>query len=88
MRGLINLKAMLAEHCPQIEIVGEAGTLEDARELIAAKREEISLAFLDINLPDGEVFTLVQGTTDEDDMADFTLAIRGSHHLGTGDFSL
>ena len=59
VRGLINLKALLSEHCPHVTVVGEAGTLEDARELIAAKRGETQLAFLDINLPDGQIFSLL-----------------------------
>ena len=59
VRGLINLKAMLTEHCPNVKIVGEAGTLEDARHLIADVRSDIDLAFLDINLPDGQIFTLL-----------------------------
>ena len=59
VRGLINLKALLGEHCRQVEVVGEAGTLEDARELLRAHSGAIDLAFLDINLPDGQVFTLL-----------------------------
>ncbi len=59
VRGLINLKAMLAEHCPQVGIIGEAGTLEDAAALVAECRDRIDLAFLDINLPDGQIFSLL-----------------------------
>lgn len=59
VRGLINLKSMLTEHCPQVNIIGEAGTLEDAGALVAARRDEIDLAFLDINLPDGQIFSLL-----------------------------
>ena len=59
VRGLINLKALLAEHCPGVEVVGEAGTLEDARALLAAPDAGVELAFLDINLPDGQVFSLL-----------------------------
>ncbi len=59
VRGLINLKAMLAEHCPQVAIIGEAGTLEDAEPLIDKCRGQIDLAFLDINLPDGQIFALL-----------------------------
>ena len=59
VRGLINLKALLAEHCPQVEVVAEAGTLEDAREVITTHAGGIDLAFLDINLPDGQIFALL-----------------------------
>ena len=61
VRGLTNLKGMLRRRCPQVEIVGEAGTLEDAEEVIRELRAGggIDLAFLDINLPDGQVFELL-----------------------------
>ncbi len=59
VRGLTNLKSMLKQHCPQVEIIGEAGTLEDAETLVAEVGEQINLAFLDINLPDGQIFELL-----------------------------
>lgn len=59
VRGLTNLKGMLKQHCPQVEIIGEAGTLEDADALVKAVGEQINLAFLDINLPDGQIFELL-----------------------------
>ncbi len=59
VRGLTNLKSMLRQHCPQVRVEGEAGTLEDAATLIAELRRDIDLAFLDINLPDGQVFELL-----------------------------
>ena len=59
VKGLTNLKAMLREHCEQVEVVGEAGTLEDAEKLISEKGGELDLAFLDINLPDGQIFDLL-----------------------------
>ena len=59
VRGLTNLKAMLRQHCPQVELAGEAGTLEDAGHLIGSLTTPIDLAFLDINLPDGQIFELL-----------------------------
>ena len=59
VRGLTNLKGMLAKHCPQVKVRGEAGTLEDAEALIAEHREQTDLAFLDIHLPDGQIFELL-----------------------------
>lgn len=59
VRGLTNLKSMLKLHCPQVEVIGEAGTLEDAESLMAEVGEQIGLAFLDINLPDGQIFDLL-----------------------------
>jgi len=59
VRGLTNLKSMLKQHCPQVEVIGEAGTLEDAEALVNQLGERINLAFLDINLPDGQIFELL-----------------------------
>ncbi|MFK8055907.1 MAG: LytR/AlgR family response regulator transcription factor [Saprospiraceae bacterium] len=59
VRGLTNLKSMLRQHCPQVEVIGEAGTLEDAEVLVNEIGEQINLAFLDINLPDGQIFELL-----------------------------
>jgi len=59
VRGLTNLKTMLRQHCPQVEIIGEAGTLEDAESLVNEVGTQIDLAFLDINLPDGQIFELL-----------------------------
>jgi len=59
VRGLTNLKSMLKQHCPQVEVIGEAGTLEDAEALVNEVGEQVNLAFLDINLPDGQIFELL-----------------------------
>jgi len=59
VRGLTNLKSMLKQHCPQVEVIGEAGTLEDAEALVGEVGGGIHLAFLDINLPDGQIFDLL-----------------------------
>ena len=50
------LRALLAAH-PGVEIVGEAGSLRTARELLA--RDDYSLVFLDIQLRGGTGFDLV-----------------------------
>jgi len=57
--GLINLKHLLAEHCEDVEVIGEADGVESGLKLF--KREEIKpdIAFLDINLQDGKVFQLL-----------------------------
>lgn len=59
VRGLTNLKSMLRDHCPQVSVSGEAGTLEDAAAVIKENSGAIDLAFLDINLPDGQIFELL-----------------------------
>ncbi len=50
------LRTLLAAH-PSVTVVGEAGTLKAARELLT--REEYSLVFLDIQLRGGTGFDLV-----------------------------
>lgn len=50
------LRALLSEH-PQVDIVGEAGTLDDARVRLA--REDYDLVFLDIQLRGGSGFDLM-----------------------------
>jgi two-component system LytT family response regulator len=50
------LRALLAAH-PQVQIVGEAGTLRAARDLLA--RPDYTLVFLDIQLRGGTGFDLV-----------------------------
>jgi two-component system, LytTR family, response regulator len=51
------LHSMLNEHCPEIEIVGEADNVSDAGELIGQYRPD--LVFLDIQMPGGNGFDLL-----------------------------
>lgn len=50
------LRALLSEH-PQVRVVGEAGTLDDARTRL--EQEDYDLVFLDIQLRGGSGFDLV-----------------------------
>ncbi len=59
LNGLNNLKNLLAEHCEEVEIIGTAGSVEEGLELLADPEEEPDVAFLDINLPDGQVFQIL-----------------------------
>ncbi len=47
-----NLRLLLNEFCPEIEIVGAGQNVEEARKLIAEKKPEA--VFLDIRMPSGE----------------------------------
>ncbi len=58
-KSLNNLKNQLKEHCPQIEVVGEARTIAEATAILKKPKFKIDVAFLDINLPDGSVFQLL-----------------------------
>ena len=56
---MLNLKNLLAQYCENVQIVGQARSIEEARQLFDTMEEEIDLAFLDISLPDGLVFQLL-----------------------------
>lgn len=58
-QGLNNLKNLLAEHCSDISIIGEAGSVSEGSKLIKSLSPKPDVAFLDINLPDGLVFQLL-----------------------------
>jgi two-component system LytT family response regulator len=51
------LKNLLTTYCPQVNILGDAGTVDTAYELIRKSNPE--LVFLDIEMPGGNAFTLL-----------------------------
>jgi len=51
------LKKLLETYCPQINVLGEAGSVDTAFELIKTTKPE--LVFLDIEMPGGNAFTLL-----------------------------
>lgn len=52
------LKTLIEEHCPEIELVGHAQTVKDAIEEI--KKWKPVLVFLDVELPDGNGFNVLE----------------------------
>ena len=54
--GLNNLKNLLKEYCSEVEVIGEASSVEEATALFHNKRLQPDVAFLDIQLKDGLVF--------------------------------
>lgn len=50
-------KNLLKTYCPQVEVLGEAGTVDTAQALIQKTKPE--LVFLDIEMPGGNAFTLL-----------------------------
>ncbi len=54
-----NLKNFLSQCCPDVQIVAEAGTVAEGLQGINEQENKIDLAFLDINLPDGLIFQLL-----------------------------
>jgi two-component system LytT family response regulator len=54
-----NLKNLLAQYAKDIEIVGEAESIDDAVNTFKGLAKQPDVAFLDINLSDGLVFSLL-----------------------------
>ncbi|MBL4670315.1 MAG: response regulator transcription factor [Flavobacteriales bacterium] len=59
-----NLKLILEDFCPNIEVVAEAGSAEEARKLIS--KHGPNLLFLDINMPNEDGFELLESIEDKD----------------------
>lgn len=58
-KGLVNLKHMLSEHCDDVEVIGVADGVQSGYELFSDPTLQVDVAFLDINLHDGQVFQLL-----------------------------
>lgn len=58
-KGLNNLKSLLSQHCGDVEVVGEAGSVAEGLKLFNDPASKPDVAFLDISLPDGQVFQLL-----------------------------
>lgn len=56
IKSLNNLKNLLAAHCPEVQVVADALSIEEALELFEEDDFKPDVAFLDINLPDGLIF--------------------------------
>jgi len=56
--GRKRVRQLLAEH-PDFHVIAEAGTAERAARILESERPDV--AFLDIQLPDGDAFTLLAG---------------------------
>src|SRR5688572_2568588 len=53
-----NLRDLLKEYCPQIEIIGEASSVAETLKL--TKQKQPDLLFLDIEMPGGSGFDLLK----------------------------
>jgi len=56
--NIITLTGLLNSYCPQIEIIGEAENIQQAEKLI--RKESPELIFLDIEMPYGNAFDLLE----------------------------
>ncbi|WP_452599767.1 LytR/AlgR family response regulator transcription factor [Pontimicrobium sp. MEBiC01747] len=56
------LKNYLSKYCPNVEILGEAANINEALELI--RKEPLDLVFLDVEMPYGNAFDLLEKVGD------------------------
>ena len=59
IRSMDNLKNLLGSHCPGVNVVGDASTIRQGLDLFDDPTFRPDLAFLDISLPDGLVFKML-----------------------------
>lgn len=67
-----NLQLLLEEFCPEVEVLGLAGSAKEARELIA--EHDPQLVFLDIKMPGEDGFSLLKSMPERNFSAVFTTA--------------
>lgn len=58
------LKNYLAKYCPNVEVLGEAENIEEA--LILIRNNDLDLVFLDVEMPYGNAFDLLEKLGDVD----------------------
>lgn len=59
IKSMNNLKNLLKKHCPEVEVIGDALNIEEALDLFDDPDFMPDVAFLDISLPDGLVFKML-----------------------------
>ena len=59
-----NLRIMLEDNCPEVEVVGQASSAQEARELIGTLRP--TALFLDIKMPGEDGFSLLHSIADKE----------------------
>lgn len=70
-----NLSMMLQDHCPEIEVIGEASSKDQAKEMIVSESPDV--VFLDIRMPSGaEGFELLDEIEKKDFLVVFVTAFK------------
>lgn len=81
--GRAAFRSLIEKHCPEIEIIGEAGSADEGYELIRSQKPQ--LVFLDINMPGKSGFDLLKMFT----VIDFNVIfVSGSNEYATRAFDL
>lgn len=57
--GLKNLKNLLSTHCEEVEVIAEARSIKEGVKILNDPGLKPDVAFLDISLPDGLVFSML-----------------------------
>ncbi|MFK7933223.1 MAG: LytR/AlgR family response regulator transcription factor [Saprospiraceae bacterium] len=73
--GLNNLQNILQQHCPSVEVIGTAETVRSGISLLNNPHIHPAVVFMDINLPDGTVFQLI----DKLEKIDFEIVFVTAH---------
>jgi len=71
-KSVTSLRKLLEQYCPQVNVAGIAHNVKDAVKTI--KEKEPELVFLDISLPDGEGFDVIDSIEDKKFEVIFTTA--------------
>jgi two-component system LytT family response regulator len=70
-----NLKMMLEDYCPEIQVIGSASTVDEARTQIAVLKPQV--VFLDIRMPSGaEGFELLESIEEKNFQVVFVTAFK------------
>lgn len=70
-----NLQVMLEEFCPEVEVIGDAMSKEQAKAIIESSKPDV--VFLDIRMPSGtEGFELLEEIEDKDFLVVFVTAFK------------
>ena len=62
--GRENLRTLLTKYCPEVQVIAEAGSVEEGVQVLKDPKVQPDVAFLDINLRDGLVFQLLNKLDD------------------------
>lgn len=69
-----NLKMLLEEYCPEVEVAGTAGSAAQARSLVESRNPDV--VFLDIMMPGEDGFSFLESLSDRTFQVIFTTAFR------------
>ena len=70
-----NLTMMLEEHCPEVEVIGDASSKEQAKAIIESSEPDV--VFLDIRMPSGaEGFELLEAVENKNFLVVFVTAFK------------